>query len=215
MKIVAISDTHSNQNEITIPECDILIHAGDISLFSKGGMQEVADFLNWLHQQPAKHKVFIAGNHDLLLEKEETFFRSILPPDTYYLNDELIELEGIKIWGSPITPTFFFWAFNRDPGTDIQKHWNKIPDDIDILVTHGPAYGILDLSRNQHVGCKDLLETFNRVQPSYHFFGHIHGPYGTETRTINGKLINFYNCAQVNSQYHVVNTPHVIDFVKN
>lgn len=128
----------------------------------------------------------------------------------------MIELEGVKIWGSPITPTFFNWAFNRDPGADIQKYWNKIPEDTDILVTHGPAYGILDLSRNQHVGCKDLLEKIKKLSNlKLHCFGHIHEPYGKETKIINNVPIDFYNCAQVNSQYHIVNTPHVIEFIKN
>lgn len=213
MKIIAISDTHSRHQELELPEADIILHAGDISYFAKKGVQEIADFIKWFASQKAKYKVFIAGNHDLFLEKEESFFRGILPEGVYYLNDESITIEGIKIWGSPITPWFHEWAFNRYRGPDIKKHWDKIPDDVDILLTHGPAMGILDSAGNDSVGCADLFQAIYRTKPSIHIFGHIHRNSQTSME-INGKTIQFYNAALVDSTYKIKNSPHIIEFSK-
>lgn len=211
VKICAISDSHSKHDSVIIPHCDILMHAGDITFFSKKGPQEVVDFLDWFYRQPAKYKIFCAGNHDLDLENDEALFRSIMPPGVIYLNDELVEIEGIKIWGSPITPTFYNWAFNRDRGAKIKKHWSKIPEGIDILLTHGPAYGHLDLVGTESVGCVDLLEVINKIKPSIHIFGHIHR-HSHKTIEIDGKKMDFYNAAVVNSKYEIIHKPHVFDF---
>lgn len=213
MKIVAISDTHNKHDDLIIPNCDILLHSGDITFFSKKGTQEVVDFLNWFHSQPAKHKIFIAGNHDVLLEKEEAFFRKIMPPSVIYLNDEMVTIEGINIWGSPITPWFHDWAFNRKRGEDIKKHWDLIPDNVDLLLTHGPAYGILDDSANGRLGCQDLLSAIKRIQPSVHIFGHQHAK-GHVSIEMNGKNIEFYNSAMVDNSYKIITYPHVFEFVK-
>lgn len=214
MKIVAISDTHSQHNNLQIPPCDILIHSGDITYFSKKGHQEVIDFLTWFARQPAKHKIFCGGNHDILLEKEEKFFKSVMPPGVTYLNDSEITVEGIRIWGSPITPWFYDWAWNRQRGIDIQKHWNKIPEGIDILFTHGPPKGIMDYTNGQNVGCDNLLEALKRIQPKIHIFGHIHVTYGVKSVKIEENEIAFFNAAMVNSGYKIVNKPHVINYTK-
>lgn len=210
-KIIAISDTHGRHDDLILPPADIILHSGDITFFSKKGPQEVVDFLAWFHVQPAKYKIFCAGNHDLDLEKNEALFRSIMPPDVIYLNDELVEIEGIKIWGSPITPWFHDWAFNRYRGIPIKKHWSKIPEGIDILLTHGPAYGYLDLVGTQSVGCVDLLEVVKKIKPSIHIFGHIHR-HSHKSVELEGKKIDFYNAAVVNSKYEIIHKPHVFDF---
>jgi predicted phosphohydrolase len=113
-KIVLISDTHNLHSKITIPECDILIHAGDAT--GRGTLQEVSSFLYWLSQQPAKHKVAIAGNHDWLFDRDPFMARNLLSQysNITMLNDELKEVMGLKIYGSPVTPRFFDWAFNAD-----------------------------------------------------------------------------------------------------
>lgn len=213
MKIIAISDTHSRHREIEIPECDILIHAGDFTYFSKGGESEILDFLSWLNAQPAKHKVFIAGNHEILWERKEKYFKNKIPDGIHYLNDSSVTIEGIKIWGSPITPTFYSWAYNRNRGDDIKKHWDLIPDDIDILVTHGPAFGILDNSIDGHVGCEELLKKIEATLPSIHIFGHIHLG-GKTIRKINNKEVKFYNSALVNGKYEIKRKPHFFEFKK-
>ncbi len=211
MKIILLSDTHNRHQELTLPPADIILHAGDITYFSKKGVKEVSDFIGWFANQDAKYKIFIGGNHDLFLEREEKFFRSILPEGVFYLNDESITIEGIKIWGSPVTPWFHSWAFNRLRGPDIKKHWDKIPDDVDILLTHGPAAGILDSVGGESVGCVDLLQAIYRTKPSIHCFGHIH-KHSQIPMEINKKTIQFYNAAMVDSTYKIKNQPHIINF---
>jgi len=206
LKICAISDTHSKHDKIIIPECDILIHAGDFTYFSRGGDQEIINFFNWFYQQPAKHKIFIAGNHEVLFESKEKFFKELMPPGVIYLNDSMAEIEGLKIWGSPITPYFHGWAYNRQRGSAIKKHWDLIPENIDILVTHGPAYGYFDEVGQDHQGCEELLFALQRVRPKAHLFGHFHRQ---GKSVVNG--ISFYNCAMVNNKYEIINKPLLLE----
>ena len=207
MKLVLISDTHNKHHQLDLPPGDILIHAGDVS--GRGSEREVLDFLNWFSKLDYKHKIFIAGNHDWLFEKASSLAKDIIPENIIYLNDSGIEIEGIKIWGSPISPWFFDWAFNRHRGEEIQKHWDMIPDNTDILITHGPVYGILDkTARGELVGCKDLLDTIQKSKIKLHVCGHIHEAYGMEK---NGDTL-FVNASVVNLGYEVVNRPVVFDW---
>ena len=207
MKVVAISDTHNFHETLQLPEGDILIHAGDVSGIGKE--QEVRNFLEWFADRDFEHKIFIAGNHDYFFERfPESFIRHIIPDNVIYLNDSGIKINGIKIWGSPIQPWFHDWAFNRRRGPDIDKHWQLIPDDTDILITHGPAYGILDKTiRDELVGCEDLLNRIKKIKPKFHIAGHIHEAYGVErhgwTTFINASVLNF--------RYQLVNKPVVFE----
>lgn len=207
-KIVLISDTHNLHSKITIPECDILIHAGDAT--GRGTLQEVSSFLYWLSQQPAKHKVAIAGNHDWLFDRDPFMARNLLSQysDIIMLNDELKEVMGLKIYGSPVTPRFFDWAFNADED-DLYETWSKIPDGIDILVTHGPPKGVLDITQDgDSVGCPILAaEIMYRIKPKYHIFGHIHEGYGQQK--IEG--ITYINASTCNRKYQPVNPPIILD----
>src|SRR5690625_1620059 len=143
MKIVAISDTHGRHADIVFPKGDMLIHAGDVS--SRGTRTQVADFIDWFARQPHKYKIFIAGKHDFFLEQADVQeIKELIPEGIIYLNDSGVEIEGIKFWGSPVTPWFYNWAFNRDRGEEIKQHWDLIPDDIRVLITHGPPSRILD-----------------------------------------------------------------------
>ena len=143
MKIVAISDTHGLHTQVKVPDGDILIHTGDVS--SQGKEFEIILFLNWFRDLPHKHKVFIAGNHDFYFERTPVSdVNKIIPDNVIYLNDSGVTVEGIRIWGSPIQPWFYDWAFNRQRGAEIKKHWDLIPENTDILMTHGPAFGIHD-----------------------------------------------------------------------
>lgn len=214
MKTTFISDTHGKHHLLTnqIPEdTDLLIHAGDLS--SMGKPQELENFLQWYDALPISNKVFIAGNHDFLPEKAPSFFNAILEnyPDLIYLENEEIVIENIKIWGSPITPFFFNWAFNRRRGQDIRRYWEAIPEDVDILVTHGPPLGFGDrTTRGELVGCKDLLEIVEKVKPKYHTFGHIHEGYGL----YENAATTFINASVLNQRYELVNAPVSIDFEK-
>ena len=207
MKIVFISDTHNRHQDIEIPDGDLIIHAGDFS--GRGHEYEVLSFFSWFSALPHKYKVFIAGNHDFMAERDPISFQKLIPDNLVYLNDSMVTIEGIRIWGSPITPWFHDWAFNRKRGAQIMWHWNLIPENIDILVTHGPPQGILDkTARGNEAGCEDLLVTLDRARPRIHVFGHIHEAYGQvqqdETLFINASILNL--------QYKIANQPVVIDW---
>ncbi len=209
MTIACLSDTHSLHHRIpSIPDADILIHAGDISKY--GDESQVVDFLHWFSALPHKHKIFIAGNHDFFFEnKREVFIRTVIPDNVIYLNDSGCEINGIRIWGSPISPEFMNWAFNRKRDTEIQQHWNKIPENTDILITHGPPAGILDTTTNfQKTGCEDLLNTVLKIRPAYHIFGHIHEAHGIITQAST----TFVNAAILDEKYRIKNKPIMIDF---
>jgi len=180
LKITFISDTHNKHNKIKILESDILIHAGDAT--GRGSVQEVASFLNWFEQQPAKHKIYVAGNHDFLLEKDPLLSKMLLSehPSIIYLQDSMIEIMGLKIYGSPHQPFFHNWAFNKNE-SQLKDIWSNIPDEVDILVTHGPPLNILDETEDgDRVGCNWLRKAvLERIKPRVHHFGHIHEGYGT------------------------------------
>lgn len=207
MKIVAISDTHGKHRSIVLPRGDVLIHTGDVS--HRGRKDEIIDFMNWFEKQKFAYKIFIAGNHDFYFEKAKPAEISQLIPETIiYLNDSGVELNGIRIWGSPITPYFFNWAFNRKRGDEIRKHWELIPPKTDLLLTHGPVYGFLDqLVNEQHAGCQDLLRVVLTLKPRVHICGHIHESYGIIIRS----GIKFINASVVNEHYELVNHPVVFE----
>ncbi len=193
MRIVFISDTHNQHRKLTLPEGDVLIHAGDVS--GRGTKEEIEDFLNWFSSLSHKHKVFIAGNHDFFIQENPKEFRSLLPSNIIYLEDDLAVIDGIKIYGSPWTPEFMNWAFMKAHGNEIKKQWDLIPDGIDILLTHGPAFGTLDkIFSGLSVGCVELMKVVEKVNPKFFLFGHIHEAYGEVKnggiRRINGAILN-------------------------
>jgi Icc-related predicted phosphoesterase len=165
-------------------------------------------FEEWLIAQDYKHKVLIAGNHD-------GFIRSMHAPvmigDAHYLEDSGVEIEGLKIWGSPWTPEFCNWYFMKPRGEQIAEKWAQIPDDTNILVTHGPAYGILDYVSNRKLkrhGCEDLYKRLGGLKElKLHVFGHIHGGYGHLTRLQDFPGTQFVNCAHMDEDYKAVNKP--------
>jgi Icc-related predicted phosphoesterase len=226
MKFVTISDTHTLHKHISLPDGDVIIHAGDIT--SSGKEVEVISFLNWFSNLNFKYKVMIAGNHDFFFDhswkaytnyghnrhvnkngyKEDIQNLLLKYPDITYLNDSGTTINDIKIWGSPITPWFHDWAFNREKGDDILKHWNLIPKDTDILITHGPPYKIGDMvyRNKENVGCEDLLNKIKEIQPKFHIFGHIHEGYGIY-ETPDFPNTKFINASSVDIYYDPINQP--------
>jgi predicted phosphohydrolase len=207
LKFVAISDTHCRHKNLKLPKGDVLLHAGDVSYGGK--KSEVVDFLNWFDRQNFAYKVFIAGNHDFYFEKAgRSELEEIIPKNVIYLNDSGTLIDNIKIWGSPVTPWFYNWAFNRPRGASIQKHWHLIPDNTDVLLTHGPVFGILDRVINStSTGCKNLLDKVQQIKPKVHVFGHIHEAYGV----INKYGVKFINASVLNESYELVNAPVVFE----
>lgn len=206
MKVVAISDTHMRHRDINLPEGDILIHAGDVS--SKGTKDQIVDFLSWFANQAHQHKIFIAGNHDFMFERRGREIREYIPDNIIYLQNSGTEINGIKFWGSPVQPEFYDWAFNVERGDKIKRYWDLIPVDTDVLITHGPPFGILDSSiTRKSQGCEELLIAVEKINPKYHIFGHIHEGYGTCT---NG-ITSFINASVLNEKYLYTNDPIVFD----
>lgn len=176
LTIVCLSDTHELHRELDVPNGDILIHAGDFTMFSKS-VAAILDFNDWLGELPHRRKIHIPGNHEFFLEADPS--RRRLISNATVLINEGVEVEGLTIWGSPTTPLLGA-AFGLSSPPDRVKLYAKIPDDVDILVTHGPPYGILDRSPGtlHHAGCPQLLEAVTKLKPKLHVFGHIHGAHG-------------------------------------
>ena len=181
LNIWHISDTHTFHDMLTVPEnIDMVIFSGDCSnpRESLPNSFEVLKFLKWFGELPIKHKIFVAGNHDTSIERK-IIFDLDFGDNIIHLWDSEVTIEGLKIWGSPYTPSFGFgWAFNKDR-SKIHKVWEQIPEDVDIVVTHGPPKGILDLSYNRDNElemCGDLAlkKRIKEIQPKLVCFGHIH-----------------------------------------
>ncbi|MCU0449145.1 MAG: metallophosphatase domain-containing protein [Bernardetiaceae bacterium] len=197
MRLVCLSDTHGLHGQIAVPEGDLLLHAGDVS--RRGELTEIIEFDRWLGTLPHPHKVIVAGNHDFLFEREPHLAASLIS-NAIYLNDSGVEIGGVRIWGSPISPSFHNWAFNRERGADIRRHWDLIPAGTDILITHGPPQGVLDLTLDgQAVGCADLREVVQKINPGLHLFGHIHEAWGQQrlgsTLFVNACVLDRYQPA--------------------
>lgn len=210
MRIVALSDTHCRLNYITIPNGDILVFAGDLTF--RGSHHEIQNELDKLakHRDRFQEMVFICGNHDWLGEKEPALMRQMCNDrGITYLDNEEVVFNNIKFFGSAYTPWFYDWAFNAHRGIEISRHWNKIPLDTNILITHGPPMGILDrLPNGMNVGCDDLRKRIDDLKDlKVHIFGHIHHSYGEEH--LDG--VKYYNVSSCSEQYTPINLPVVIE----
>jgi Icc-related predicted phosphoesterase len=186
---------------------DLLIHAGDLT--TRGAPHEVADFMQWYQAQPHPNKIVIAGNHDFFFERYTADeVARVIPSNVTYLNDSGITIAGLNIWGSPVSPWFYNWAFNRHPGNDIIRHWQLVPPGTDILITHGPVYGLLDRKAGgNHVGCKDLLRKVEEIKPKLHVCGHIHEGYGL----VQHGTTTFVNASVLNEHYRHAHEPVVLE----
>ena len=223
LRLVCISDTHCCHRSIELPEGDILIHTGDVT---RGGTyQQIKDFLEWFSVQPFSHRIWIAGNHDITLQQDfylrnSRRFHKLHKEDpkaiqalvhsytsVVYLQDELVECAGLRIYGSPWQPTFFDWGFNAARGEDIAQKWAMIPSQVDILLTHGPPLGFGDRCHSGvRAGCADLLHhIMYRIKPKVHVFGHIHEAQGMWH---NGTT-QFINAAVCDTRYQYAHPPKV------
>jgi len=215
LKIVALSDTHGQYEKSIVPECNILIHAGDATNW--GSEEEIRKFARWFAAQPAEHKIFVPGNHELFfyrgLPASELWFTEECP-EGILLIDSGVCIDGINIWGSPWTPKFGDWGFMRNRLSDIKYYWDAIPDETDILITHGPPLYILDElfmpygRKRGQVGCEMLWDRVNALPNlKYHIFGHIHDQYGMKS---NGRT-QFFNVAACANMNVFKNQPMVIE----
>jgi Icc-related predicted phosphoesterase len=219
IRITVLSDTHTRHGLIPmsdLPGGDILIHAGDI-MNSGYNKNDIHDFLYWLSSlKQYDTKIFIAGNHDRMFENHPEEVQEWLNKhlNVDYLQDEAIMVDGIKIYGSPWQPEFYNWAFNLPKnGFGLAGKWEAIPDNTDILITHGPAFGTLDTvvgRRHDHLGCELLAERIEVVKPKIHICGHIHSGYGYYW---NGHT-HFFNASVLDEQYEYTQKPITFDWNK-
>lgn len=207
MKIVCLSDTHNFYSDLKIPECDIMIHAGDLQAYNR---KELNTFCKWVDNQNARFKVVIAGNHDKYIAENNVKARKILGEHCIYLENSMVVIDRLRIYGTPITPVFGKWYFMGEDEYR-QNIFSNIPEDIDILITHSPPLNILDkLSHgfNTHVG-DFLLNSVVRkcFNLKYHIFGHIHESCGM----VEYDKIKFVNCSICDEFYNISNKPIVIN----
>ena len=221
-----ISDTHNRHKSLNgdLPGGELLLHAGDIS--SMGHKHEIESFLTWFDKiDNYDTKVFIAGNHDWGFQTKPDQCRGLLTgyKTVDYLEDEELVLyfdgpngdrpeENVRIYGSPWQPEFYNWAFNLPRnGPGLQHKWNMIPENTDILITHGPAWGFVDDvegRRGQHLGCELLAERIKEIKPKIHLCGHIHSGTG---HYFDGHT-HYFNASVLNEQYIYTQSPWNIDW---
>ena len=217
MRIVCVSDTHGYYDYANLPEGDVLVHAGDMTVWGK--VDEVARELDLISKTDFKHKVIIAGNHDFLAEDKPSLFNTMLPAGIHYLQDDSVIFEGLKFYGMPWVPGLPKWAFSNRR-INWLEHITAIPDDTDILITHCPSYGILDFlsggpgkygySSPQHLGSHHLglrVDKLSTKKLKAHIFGHIHDSHGINIR--NG--VYRVNAAICDEMYKPTNLPEVIE----
>lgn len=182
LRILHVSDTHSFHNLLKVPyDIDMIIHSGDCSNTRDpyNNEPEVRDFIDWFKMIPVKYKIYVAGNHDTSIEKRLVTKKDFEDAGIIYLENESVTIEGINFFGSPHTPQFGQWAFMKDR-VKLERFWRMaIPEDTDVIITHGPPRGILDKSydRNHNMescGDKSLLNRILEIEPAYVLFGHIH-----------------------------------------
>lgn len=226
MKTWIISDTHGREQELDVPEVDMVIHAGDAGQNRSPviNKNQVLDFFAWYHSLNIKYKIYVPGNHDTSLEAGLINLGDI-PSSIIFLNHQATEIEGMKFFGSPYTPKFGTgWAYNSSK-KELQELWKDIPKNTDILITHGPPKGVLDLTQYDtrpnadgtaffQCGCAELLKTVKRIKPKLHIFGHIHDE--TECPNpgilkITGLETTFINACVLNLRYELANNGIILD----
>jgi len=224
MKLVIISDTHNLHRHFGIagkwekvPDGDVLIHCGDVT--THGSAEELFNFLDWFNKQPHKHKIFIGGNHDWCLDtghsrnkgtevNKDNFLDGY--ENIHYLEHDKIEIEGVVFYGHPYTPWHHGMGFNKQRGEELAEEHNKIPEGVNVLITHGPPAGIMDEEQNEEkVGSVSLLERVQQIKPKVHCFGHSHANWGK--KEIDNVL--FINAANHTWLWKSVGhtPPHVIE----
>lgn len=220
-----LSDTHGKHRAIEkkfgIPQCDILVHAGDFSML--GSQEECMEFLNWFSALDVPHKILIGGNHEIWFDKgseryarlfqfgkvEAVDFRGEIPDNILYLENEEATVMGIKFYGTPVQPAFKGWAFNVARDEVREAAFSAIPDDTQFLITHCPPKGILDTTyKGEQIGCRELaLRIMSLKKLKMHVFGHVHSSRGID---ISGGL-SYINASNVDEKYKPVFKPYVFE----
>ena len=211
MRIVAISDTHNQHSLLTdeLPDGDMIIHSGDFS--GIGTDKEAVDFFNWFSERPYKHKILVPGNHDGAIQNNLKTYRTMASElGIRLLIDQHVMIDKHIIYGSPWTPEFFDWYFMKKRGPEISKVWRKIPHYIDILITHGPVFGILDkLDSGLNAGCEELkkqIDSGRLEELKLHICGHIHNSRGIVEK--NNTI--FINACSLDNRRQLQKQPYTV-----
>lgn len=199
--ILHLSDTHGQHKNLkSLPEADVIVHSGDFTF--AGSEEEAYDFMNWFCNLPYKHKIFIAGNHDMCMYGADHI--DGLSRNVHYLYNNSVVIDGIKFYGIPM-----FMEDCMDGNLDV--FINNIPDDTDVLITHMPPKGTCDLANYgkgpEHRGNATLAELLKKLHPTCHLFGHEHDADG---KTIKENVI-YSNACVVDSRYNLINNPTIIN----
>lgn len=247
MDITCISDLHGHYPKLE--GGNLLIVAGDLT--ARDTDAQHAMYIKWQWELPYKKIIFIAGNHDNFIERHPDLYINgcnisgkiaylqdsgteftYYPPMESGKEGEILERKTYKIWGSPWTKTFEGMnpkckAFTCDTEEELAEKWALIPQDVDILITHSPPYGILDeveiygherdecneagLDTKIHVGSKSLALKIGNMEkpPLLWCWGHIHEAYG-EDLAVRSKSCKMINCSHVNEYYEPVNKPILV-----
>jgi Icc-related predicted phosphoesterase len=218
MKFIALSDTHGQHRSKKLNKflnenlADVLLFAGDLQC---NHFDDGLDFLDWLHNLPYKYKVMIFGNHDgnfeYVVEKAKEY------NDIVILNNNFVIIENITIWGSPYSLPFLDWWFMK-PDIELEEIYKTIPYNTNIILTHTPAFGILDMTNNKVLtGSISLLNRIKNLNTlnylKYHICGHIHEQSGTceMNNFLELKNVNFINASVLNEKYQLVHDPIIFN----
>jgi Icc-related predicted phosphoesterase len=227
MRLVLISDTHNLHECLSLPDGDVLVHAGDLT--TRGSVPELMAATEWLNAQIGKfaHVVCIGGNHDFCLqhfmnEGAEDLMRHEIFQRVIYLRDSSVTLYGVKFYGTPWCPKHADneWAWDVKRGPEMREKWALIPKDTDVLITHTPPYGVLDYCWQHRLGCEDLADRVTEIHPQVHVFGHIHNAYGTRLGAFDERFnqTQFFNATSTKivdtlagPAYQMGNAPLIVD----
>jgi hypothetical protein len=220
IRVTLLSDTHNKHKQVTgdLPGGDILLHSGDLT--SMGYEHEIREFCKWFSKiEGYTHKIFIAGNHDWGFQDNVDKVKEILEfySGITYLQDSEVKVKigderEVKIYGAPWQPEFHGWAFNLPKnGPGLSTKWEGIPDDTDILLTHGPAFGILDTvdgRRSENLGCELMTERLEVLNVKLHNVGHIHTGYGY----VRKGDTHHFNSSVLDERYNYSQKPMTVDW---
>jgi Icc-related predicted phosphoesterase len=203
MHITIISDTHNEHEKFDALSGEVLIHCGDMFNLFDRNEDDFERMDEWFGRQDFDMILCTGGNHDFALENR---VESCAQPfeNAVYLQDKTFVHEGVTFYGAPWTPLLKGHAFFRQE-SELSDKWQQIPDDTDVLITHTPPAGVLDISsRGLELGCRHLADTVGRVSPQLHCFGHVHASSGV--REVGNTT--FINASSVNSQFELARPPY-------
>lgn len=229
MKILATSDLHGNLDDLNFEGIDIVVIAGDFAKMNGFGKWHLHDQKKWIYNKfislcnkfPKIDFCVVPGNHDLCLDPKRILLHNDIsldiqwPNNVHLLIDRYIEIKGLRIYGTPYVPIISHrWAFEAEHD-ELQKHFSRIPNDIDILITHTPPHipnSSIDRS-NQYggieaFGSSELAQAIYEKNPKYVFCGHIHSGIHDEVIFEKSKI---YNVSRVNEDYNIAYEPTIVE----